>query len=378
MHSANKIRGGSVSGSGGVHSTAARLSTGGGSDYIEDHHRYIVLPSDNYDEKVASRDYSDIAREERRKCINAARAVRIAMRASTNTSTNTSAYETGLASDGNAVDFQCQHCGLGTEKFNQPVSAPCGRWMHRRCRADHYAICDECQAADSTHNQHLVRSPAASEAGDGSHVAAYVHAKQELEHPEEDICRSLRWPSSVPSQATDPQAPEAVPQAVVLTALVPSDRLHVADSASHGVTPRLLPNTNQSSFTFSLPFTLQKAHRLRGRGGPGCYHNALREHLKTVSASDGMRPLRIEVSDELPWREYIANHASYDSLIGTGVEDFFLQFRRKSDPNRGGKSRLDFVIKRCDGSHVLLHPGTKRNNDAQPIVLNPGQFEELI
>ena len=43
-----------------------------------------------------------------------------------------------------------------------------------------------------------------------------------------------------------------------------------------------------------------------------------------------MRPLRIEVSDELPWREYIASHASYDSLIGTGVEDFFLQFRKKA------------------------------------------------
>ena len=141
---------------------------------------------------------------------------------------------------------------------------------------------------------------------------------------------------------------------------------------------RRLPNTNQNTFTFSLPFTLQKAHRLRGRGGPGCYHNALREHLKTVSASDGMCPLRIEVSDELPWREYIASHASYDSLIGTGVEDFFLQFRMKSDPNRGGRSRLDFVIKRCDGSHVFLHPGTNRNNDARPILVAPGEFEALI
>ena len=139
-----------------------------------------------------------------------------------------------------------------------------------------------------------------------------------------------------------------------------------------------LPNANQSSGTFSLPFTLQKAHRLRGRGGPGCYHDALRKLLQRVSASDGMRPLRIEVSDELPWREYIASHASYDSLIGTGVEDFFLQFRMKSDPNRGGKSRLDFVIKRCDGSHVLLHPGTKRNNDARPIWVAPGEFESLI
>ena len=219
-------------------------------------------------------------------------------------------------------------------------------------------------------------SQPATAASDGSHVTAYVQAKQELEHPEEGISRSLRWPSSVPSQASDPQAPEAVPQVFVSTALPPSDRLHMAASASHGATPQLLPNTNQSAFTLSLPFTLQKAHRLRGTGGSGCYHNALREYLKKVSASDG--PLRIEVSDELPWREYIANHASYDSLIGTGVEDFFLQFRRKSDPNRGGKSRLDFVIKRCDGSHVLLHPGTKRNDDARPIELAPGEFEALI
>ncbi len=275
------------------------------------------------------------------------------------------------------------------------MSADCGKGpLHQACLWEHVESCETCEewecdscsvapSPGTAEGKSTPRMPPASdgshvEAGDGSHVAAYVHAKQDLEHPKEDICRSFRWPSSLPSQASDPQAPEAVPQAVVLTALPPSDRLHVAASASHVAAPQLLPNTNQSAFTFSLPFTLQKAHLLRGRGEPKCYHKALRARMKTVSASDGMSPLRIEVSDELPWREYIASHASYDSLIGTGVEDFFLQFRRKSDPNRGGKSRLDFVIKRCDGSHVLLHPGTKRNNDAQPIVLVAGEFEALI
>jgi len=51
------------------------------------------------------------------------------------------------ASDGNTVDLKCQHCGLPSEKINHLLSAPCGRWVHRRCRADHYPICDECQAA---------------------------------------------------------------------------------------------------------------------------------------------------------------------------------------------------------------------------------------
>ena len=306
----------------------------------EDHHPYTALPSDNYDEKVASRDYSDIAMEERRKCIDAARAVRNA------------------ASEAGADVMPQAFVSTGPQMVSPQLVAAAPK-----------TVLPASEAAPS--------QPATA-SSDGSHITAYVQAKQDLEYPEEGICRSLRWPSSVPSQASDPLAPEAVPQAVVSTALSPSDRLHVAASASHGAAPRLLPNTNQSAFTFSLPFTLQKAHRLRGRSGSRCYHKALREQLKTVSASDGMRPLRIEVSDELPWREYIASHASYDSLIGTGVEDFFLQFRKKSDPNRGGKSRLDFVIKRCDGSHVLLHPGTKRNNDAQPIVLVPGDFEALI
>ena len=54
------------------------------------------------------------------------------------------------ASDGNTVDLKCQHCGLPSERFNHLLSAPCGRWVHRRCRADHYPICDECQAAATT------------------------------------------------------------------------------------------------------------------------------------------------------------------------------------------------------------------------------------
>ena len=49
----------------------------------------MVLPSSNYVEKVVSRDDSDLAVEERRTCIEEARAARIAMRASASTSANT-------------------------------------------------------------------------------------------------------------------------------------------------------------------------------------------------------------------------------------------------------------------------------------------------
>ena len=38
-----------------------------------------VMPSENYEEKVASRDYSDSAMEERKKRIDAARAARLAL-----------------------------------------------------------------------------------------------------------------------------------------------------------------------------------------------------------------------------------------------------------------------------------------------------------
>ena len=45
---------------------------------------------------------------------------------------------------GNVPVQKCEHCGLLNERFNYLNSAPCGRWIHRRCMADHVPHCDAC------------------------------------------------------------------------------------------------------------------------------------------------------------------------------------------------------------------------------------------
>ena len=87
----------------------------------------MVLPSGKYVEKVASRDYSDLAVEERRKCIEEARAARIAMRASASTSANTT--QTASCSSGPCNSWrgvtQCEspqqeHEDLRSHTYEEP------------------------------------------------------------------------------------------------------------------------------------------------------------------------------------------------------------------------------------------------------------------
>ena len=47
---------------------------------------------------------------------------------------------------GNVAAPLCQHCGQPGERFNDLHSVPCGRKVHRRCKPDHLADCDECHA----------------------------------------------------------------------------------------------------------------------------------------------------------------------------------------------------------------------------------------
>ena len=45
---------------------------------------------------------------------------------------------------------------------------------------------------------------------------------------------------------------------------------------------------------------------------------------------------------------------------------------------RGGQLPLNYVAERQDGNVVLLHPGTRPRNDANPILLIAKQFQLRI
>ena len=64
---------------------------------------------------------------------------------------------------------------------------------------------------------------------------------------------------------------------------------------------------------------------------------------------------------------YIAKHKSADAIVGPGVVSFTAEFIEGTvDPNRGGKPRLDLVIRHSNGGYVRLHPGSKAKNNAMP------------
>ena len=118
-----------------------------------------------------------------------------------------------------------------------------------------------------------------------------------------------------------------------------------------------------------------------GRRPPGL-HSALRAHLQAVANHSEQTPYQrlIEVPATLPWREYIAYHDKCDVFIGPGIERFYLYFMPQVDrqKSRHGQLRLNYVIERRDGSYILLHPGSKPRNDAQPIRLSQNEFQMML
>ena len=71
------------------------------------------------------------------------------------------------------------------------------------------------------------------------------------------------------------------------------------------------------------------------------------------------------------WKEYIATHDMSEGIVGDGIIDVRVEeIEGTSDPNRGGTRRVDFVIYSKNGNQWRLHPGSKRQDDAQPIPLS--------
>ena len=104
-------------------------------------------------------------------------------------------------------------------------------------------------------------------------------------------------------------------------------------------------------------------------------HTQARDLLNTITEiGDTRLPEVVQLKEafEWPtWREYIATHPQACYIVGRGVVEVTAEFiQNTKDPNRGGRRRLDFVVRQCGGNYCRLHPGTARTNDATPRFFN--------
>ena len=110
---------------------------------------------------------------------------------------------------------------------------------------------------------------------------------------------------------------------------------------------------------------------------PRSLHKLAREALNSISQATK----DVEHTEELdawlrtqdletwfPWRAYIACHPRASEIIGSGVTHATAEFiNGTTDPNRDGQRRLDFIVRRSDGTLCRLHPGGRRSGDAKLI-----------
>ena len=109
--------------------------------------------------------------------------------------------------------------------------------------------------------------------------------------------------------------------------------------------------------------------RRRGHGLLGVLHDEARALTdKFANADHEAIGVQANLTTEWPnWKLYIANHKLAPELIGPGVKAFTVEFiDGVKDSNRGGRPRLDLVIRYVNNAYCRLHPGTLRKNDAQP------------
>ena len=128
-------------------------------------------------------------------------------------------------------------------------------------------------------------------------------------------------------------------------------------------------------------FTIDHAAVL-ARTTQGC-HKEMRRILQDITAAfpetpvgayPMREPVRVDLPHLTPWRDYLAHHKKAAYLIGPGVVDVYLQFRTRTDANRVGQLRLDFVVLRVDGTIITFHPGKTPKGDAQLHLYEANQF----
>ena len=117
----------------------------------------------------------------------------------------------------------------------------------------------------------------------------------------------------------------------------------------------------------------EKRHR------PGrSLHKLARAALNAITEAGPSSSINKNLDDWFPWMAYIACHESATDIIGPGVTHAIAEFVEDTrDPNQFGQPRLDFIIYRIDGTRCRVHPGTKKANDAQPLLSSSNHGAEL-
>jgi len=117
----------------------------------------------------------------------------------------------------------------------------------------------------------------------------------------------------------------------------------------------------------------EKRHR------PGrSLHKLARAALNAITEAGPSSSINKNLDDWFPWMAYIACHESATDIIGPGVTHAIAEFVEGTrDPNQYGQPRLDFIIYRIDGTRCRVHPGTKKANDAKPLLSSSNHGAEL-
>ena len=152
-------------------------------------------------------------------------------------------------------------------------------------------------------------------------------------------------------------------------------------ATEHGNTARTELVESAASAPSLVRLTLADAEELRRREKAitpkRSLHKLAREALNSISQA----ATNVEHTEELdawlrtedletwfPWRAYIACHPRSSEIIGSGVTHATAEFiNGTKDPNRAGQRRLDFIVRRSDGTLCRLHPGGRRSGDAKLI-----------
>ena len=68
------------------------------------------------------------------------------------------------------------------------------------------------------------------------------------------------------------------------------------------------------------------------------------------------------------WRAWLATQAVATQSFESDVAAFTAEaIENTTDPNRGGRPRVDFCVRLVDGSYWRFHPGAKERNNAKPL-----------
>ena len=94
-------------------------------------------------------------------------------------------------------------------------------------------------------------------------------------------------------------------------------------------------------------------------------HAAARSALNRCADDPGH--VAVDMATEPWWQDYVASQKVAEQMAAVGITGFSAQpILGVKDPNRHGRTRVDFIVSVADGSHWRLHPGSKPSGDAIP------------